>query len=270
MSLYPKSIPLKYPLLLVHGVGARDDNFFGKRYWGRIAAHLRENGLKVYTGGTEAWATIETNAEILEQTIQKICRENQVNKINIIAHSKGGLDSRYLISTLKCGAVASLTTIATPHHGLKTMNLVYHIPKFLYHFAAVFVNGYFRLFGDEKPDFFKTSRQLSQRFFQKFNPDNPDNPDIYYQSYAVKLKHFYSSPLFLITFPIIRWIDGENDGLCPINSAEWTNFKGVLTSTGHFGISHTGITDSFHLSYKNFNLLEFYRNLAKELADKGL
>ena len=39
-------------------------------------------------------------------------------KVNIIAHSKGGLDSRYAISKLGSDKyVASLTTINTPHHG---------------------------------------------------------------------------------------------------------------------------------------------------------
>ena len=39
-------------------------------------------------------------------------------KIHIIAHSMGGLDSRYMISKLgMADRVLSLTTISTPHHG---------------------------------------------------------------------------------------------------------------------------------------------------------
>lgn len=48
-----------------------------------------------------------------------IAQKAQGKPVNIIAHSMGGLDSRYMISRLKPGniEVVSLTTIATPHRG---------------------------------------------------------------------------------------------------------------------------------------------------------
>ncbi len=50
--------------------------------------------------------------------IKEILEETGSDKVNIIAHSKGGLDSRYAISCLGAAPyVASLTTINTPHRG---------------------------------------------------------------------------------------------------------------------------------------------------------
>lgn len=46
------------------------------------------------------------------------------SKVNVIAHSMGGLDARYLISALGETRVASLTTISTPHAGSRVANEV--------------------------------------------------------------------------------------------------------------------------------------------------
>ena len=39
---------LKYPILLVHGMGFRDNKYIG--YWGRIPNALEEMGCKIYFG----------------------------------------------------------------------------------------------------------------------------------------------------------------------------------------------------------------------------
>ncbi len=106
----------KYPCLLVHGVGFRDFHYFN--YWGRIPRELVRNGANVYYGHQEAWGTVEDNGLILKNKIMEILQKTGCGKVNIIAHSKGGLDARYVISGLKMEAyVASLTTINTPHRG---------------------------------------------------------------------------------------------------------------------------------------------------------
>ena len=93
------NISLKYPILLVHGLAAVDNAFF----WGRIPEKLEQEGIKVYHGDAEAWGTIETNAEELAKKVDEILKKEKCDKVNIIAHSKGGLDSRYLISSLGYG-----------------------------------------------------------------------------------------------------------------------------------------------------------------------
>ena len=51
---------LKYPLILVHGLGFRDKTF-GINYWGRVPRLLAMEGVKVYFGKTDSWGSIETN-----------------------------------------------------------------------------------------------------------------------------------------------------------------------------------------------------------------
>jgi hypothetical protein len=82
------------------------------------------------------------------------------------------------------------------------------------------------------------------------------------------MRHFFSDPLYLILNPLLRLTDGDNDGLCPVYSAAWGNFKGVVTTAGHFGISHSGILDAYRLPYKGLNIPRFYRSILEDLADK--
>ncbi len=150
----------KYPLLLVHGVGFRDFHYFN--YWGRIPRALKKNGARVFYGHQEAWGTVEENAGILREKIFEILRENGEEKVNIIAHSKGGLDSRYLISGLHMAPyVASLTTICTPHRGSMLADLLMKLPDFLYRGICGLMDRYFGMLGDRAPNAYVASRQLS-------------------------------------------------------------------------------------------------------------
>ena len=94
-----KKVKLKYPIILVHGIGAKDSGLF----WGRIPKKLENLGLKVFLGDTDSWGSIENNANFLKSTVDRVLVECKCDKVNIIAHSKGGIDSRYLISSLNYG-----------------------------------------------------------------------------------------------------------------------------------------------------------------------
>ena len=108
----------RYPLLLVHGLNCRDDWIFS--YWGRMADILREHGAAVFLSGQDAWGSVPGNARALLSRGEAILAETGSEKLNLIAHSKGGLEARYLVSTLGFAPkAASLTTICTPHHGSK-------------------------------------------------------------------------------------------------------------------------------------------------------
>ena len=59
-----------------------------------------------------------TIGEDIKKKILEVIEKTGCEKVNIIAHSKGGLDSRYAISILGMDKyTASLTTISTPHRG---------------------------------------------------------------------------------------------------------------------------------------------------------
>ncbi|MDR1903158.1 MAG: hypothetical protein LBQ88_12875 [Treponema sp.] len=256
----------KHPILLVHGAGFRD-TIFGFSYWGRLPKYFTQNGIAFFYGGTDAWGSIESNAAVLKERILGLQKEKNIEKVHIIAHSRGGLESRYLISALgMSGAVASLTTISTPHRGAKIMNLAHKIPDPLYRFVSFFVDIWNRIGGDKNPCFFTSSRQLSAVSCGAFNLKHPDAETVYYQSYAARLKYFFGDPLFLLLFILLRLTDGSNDGLCPVESAKWGNYQGVITTQGLFGISHAGVVDFYRIQYKGTNIPELFLNIAQGLS----
>ena len=227
----------KYPIMLIHGTGFRDYKHIN--YWGRIPKALENHGATVFYGLQDSWGAVEINALIIKENITRVLKENACLKINLIAHSKGGLDARYLISSLgMADKIASLTTIATPHHGSKTMDIFCRLPVPVFRVSAIFVNSWFRLLGDKRPDFFRSSRAFSTKEMENFNEQNPDSEGVFYQSYAAVMYNSMSDIFMSVPHFIIKRIEGENDGLVTVTSARWTNFQEVLKGASARGISH--------------------------------
>ena len=143
----------RYPLLLVHGVFFRD--FEHMNYWGRIPAELERNGATVYYGKQQSALSVADSAAELAERIRSICEETGCGKVNIIAHSKGGLDSRWAISRLGADKyVASLTTVNTPHRGCKFADfLLDKAGEGLRAKVSGAYNAAARKLGDSTPDF---------------------------------------------------------------------------------------------------------------------
>jgi len=259
----------KYPILLIHGIGFRDRKIHN--YWGRIPHTLKKNGARVFYGKQDAWGTIGRNSQIIKEHILDALKKTGSEKVNIIAHSKGGLEARYVISKLDMASrVASLTTISTPHHGMNTMETVFLLPRPLLRFAAVFVDSFFWLLGDIKPDFYKTCRQLTASYCRRFNRAVPNHGDVYYQSYAAAMTKPYSDISLLLSYLIIKHFDGENDGMVSSASAVWSNFKGVIKSPGIRGISHIDTVDGWRAKAGGLDMREVYIKIVKELKEMGL
>ena len=118
---------MKYPILMLHGMGFRDDGRIG--YWGRIPKALESAGYKVYYGRQDSSASIEVNARQIADSLEEILKSVNTDKVNIIAHSKGGLEARYLASALGYGdRIASISTLSTPHNGSKTVDRLMRFP----------------------------------------------------------------------------------------------------------------------------------------------
>jgi triacylglycerol lipase len=257
-----------YPLVLVHGVLFRDLKYFN--YWGRIPRELIRNGAKIYYGNQEAVGTIVSNAEELRNTIHAVLEETGAEKVNIIAHSKGGLDARYAISRLgMADKVASLTTISTPHRGCRFVDKACKLPEGLYRGLAKLFDNTFRKLGDKQPDFYTATRQFATADSDAFNQSTPDAPGVYYQSYMTTMKNAASDPVLALPWLMIKPLEGDNDGLVSVDSAVWGEFRGVLESGSRRGISHGDIIDLKRADYKGFDVLEAYVGIVADLKDKG-
>ncbi len=259
----------RYPIIMLHGIGFRDLQYFN--YWGRIPMELARNGALVYYGHQEAWGTIENNAQIIKETIEKVLAENHCDKVNIIAHSKGGLDARYLISGLHMeDKIASLTTMSTPHRGSELLNILNKLPDGVYHFVASLFDRTYRGFGDAAPDCYHASKQLSPEFCREFNEKYSDSTKVYYQSYASIVKHTFGDNLLSIPNLLMFFAGApKNDGLVSVESAMWGNFQKTFISTGRRGISHGDMIDLKREDYKGFDVIEAYVEIVSNLKKMG-
>ena len=259
----------RYPVVMVHGIFFRDWQYMN--YWGRIPQALKRNGAVVYYGKQQSSLAIADSAAELKAELERVLAETGAEKVNIVAHSKGGLDSRYVISKLgMADRVASLTTINTPHRGCQFADaLLGSLPGWLIRFAEKRYNKLFTMLGDEKPDFLAGVTDLTAEACARFNEEVTDAPGVYYQSIMSKM-HNFASTFFPLSFSYLlaKKYEGENDGLVSVSSAAWGNYLGLLTA-GRKGISHADMIDLTHKDIKGFDVSEFYVRLFAGLKEKG-
>lgn len=257
----------KYPILLVHGIAIKDIWFI--KSFGEIDRILRIEGFKVYKSKVDSFGTIENNARILQEEIKKIIEECKCEKVNIIAHSKGGLDSKYAIKELHMGQyVASLTTLCTPHKGSPIASSLLKLPKIILHLVAFFINFWYRIFGDKHPDALEVCRQLAkvdsieEEIFKI-------KEDIYFQSYSTTLKG--SKDDFIMGIPLMfsHYFekDKKSDGLVSSESARFGEYKGDALNES---VSHSQIIDFMVKKKKKDKIYAFYSALCEDLKERGL
>ncbi len=265
---------LKYPILMVHGMGFRDRKYLN--YWGRIPAALESAGCQIFYGNQDSNASIETNALVLRDKIMKILEKTGAEKVNVIAHSKGGLDIRCAIVKYGLGdKVASVTTMSTPHNGSVTVDKLLKLPDFLVRIAGSCTDLVFRVLGDKQPDSYTVFKSLTTAGAKKFNEEYPDAPETYYQSYAFAMKSPFSD-MFLWFPSLVVWlVEGVNDGLLTPDAVKWTNFKGIVRSNSRRGISHCDEVDMRRLRLTGkqgdgvSDITDFYLSVANDLMLMG-
>lgn len=258
----------RYPILLVHGVGWRDRARFNA--WGRIPKYLKRHGATVFHGEQEAWGTIEANAAQVATRIRQVLEETGADRVNIIAHSRGGIDSRYAISRLDMGEhVATLTTMNTPHHGVRFADTATRLKEPVYHRLAGAVNYVFRLAGDETPDFLTSTMAFRTELAREFNASTPNVAGVMYQSYTSVMSSASSDRLLAVPYRVIRALGEENDGLVSVDSAKWGEFRGVFRSSSRRGVSHGDLVDMNREDFHGFNVLDEYITIVAELKQRG-
>ena len=261
----------KYPCLLVHGVFFRDAKHFN--YWGRIPKELEKNGAKIYYGNHESAASVYDSAVELAEKIKEIVSWCGCEKVNIIAHSKGGLDCRYAISELDIAPyVASLTTINTPHRGCSFADfLLYKSSEKLKNKVANTYNSSFKKLGDKKPDFLAAVNNLTQSYCEDFNKRIHTPENIFCQSVGSKVKKATSGKFPLnFSYHLVKLFDGANDGLVSEKSFAWGEKYTFIESNGTKGVSHGDMIDLNRRNFDGFDVREFYVNLVNDLKNRGL
>ncbi|MBQ8831728.1 MAG: triacylglycerol lipase [Oscillospiraceae bacterium] len=261
----------RYPILLVHGVFFRDFKYFN--YWGRIPEELELCGADIYYGNHQSAASVADSARELTSRIKEITAETGCEKVNIIAHSKGGLDCRYAVSILDAAPmVASLTTINTPHRGcLFADYLLDVIPEKTKNKVAAAYNSALKKLGDPNPDFLAAVGNLTASFCTELDAKLGVPENIFCQSVgSVQNKARGGKFPLNFTYHLVKYFDGANDGLVSVDSFEWGENHQLLKPTGKRGISHGDMIDLNRENIGGFDVREFYVGLVNDLKKRGL
>lgn len=261
----------KYPLVLVHGVFFRDSKLFN--YWGRIPRTLKLHGATIYYGQHQSALPVKESARELASRIKFIVERSGCEKVNIIAHSKGGLDCRYAISEFGLAPyVASLTTVSTPHRGcLFADKLLDTIPQSIKDKVAAAYNVTLTALGDECPDFLAAVNDLTAAACKKRNELLSFPDEIYSQSVGSVMEHPKSGRFPLnLSYRYVKNYDGENDGLVGESSFAWGEKYTLLRCKGKRGISHGDMIDLNRENIRDFDVCEFYVDLIRDLRNRGL
>ena len=112
-STYTKT---RYPIVLAHGLTGFRSLFGVLDYFFAIPSDLRSGGAQVFVTQVTPVASAEQRGEQLLAQIEHIVATTGAGKVNLIGHSEGGLDARYVMA-VRPDLIASLTTVATPHRG---------------------------------------------------------------------------------------------------------------------------------------------------------
>ena len=103
------------PVLLVHGF-AED-----AAVWKKWEDMLRKDGIQFFTvtfkDSDDKCGSAKQHAIELENMVQDIKEQSGAQKINIVGHSKGGLDARVFLDITDTKDVANLIMIGTPNAG---------------------------------------------------------------------------------------------------------------------------------------------------------
>ena len=261
----------KYPLVLVHGVFFRDSKLFN--YWGRIPRTLKLHGATIYYGEHQSALTVKESARELASRIKLIVDRSGCEKVNIIAHSKGGLDCRYAISEFGLAPyVASITTVNTPHRGcLFAERLLNAIPESIKNKVANVYNTTLTALGDENPDFLAAIGDLTAEACQKRNELLTFPQGIFAQSIGSVMEHPHKGQFPLnLSYRYVKNYDGENDGLVGESSFAWGEKYTLLRSKGRRGISHGDVIDLNRENIRDFDVRAFYSELVSDLRNRGL
>jgi triacylglycerol lipase len=106
----------KYPIVLAHGLGGFDSLFGVLDYWWQIPDALTDGGASVFVTQVSPLNSPQLRGAQLIDQIEDIVAISGKPKVNLVGHSQGGIDVRY-VAAVRPDLVASVTTVGSPHLG---------------------------------------------------------------------------------------------------------------------------------------------------------
>jgi triacylglycerol lipase len=288
-----------YPIVLAHGFFGFEQ-FAGQdfiTYFYGVKEALEADGELVFTPSVDPFNDSTYRGAQLLARIQTILASTGHDKVNIIAHSQGGLDAR-AVAHEHPEIVASVVTVATPHMGSRVADIALQIvddPRLQGVLDALVQAIGAPLYDDvgNETSVVASLAQFSTPGIQEFNAQYTDSPGVYYASFGgrtdrasggrdcltVEAAPFIGEfdeildpvhPLLSLTETILDGGFSEpipNDGLVRARDARWGHFWGCIPADHFDEIGQLfGQNPGRGNSWK---YVDFYRAIIKRLRQEG-
>ena len=266
-------------IVLAHGIFGFD-KIGPIDYFNGIEEHLKDkHNASVFTAKVSPAGGIkERGVKLRQEIINAIDNQNAYPCFNpdapthIIAHSMGGLDSRYILSPGNIQnighLITSLTTISTPHRGSPLADLFFLGFNPIIDFSKSWINvdkvmKSLSDLGIKKDGL----HDLTTEAMHKFNQEYEDNPNVsYFWTAGIGRDRFIKTSIILYpTHTYIWYVTQEkNDGAVTLSSANRGEAIGVPWYADHFDqVGH-----DLNLLYgkpKNFDYLAKYDEIIAKI-----
>jgi len=94
--------------------------------------------------------------------------------------------------------------------------------------VAFFINLFYRICGDHKPDILQLGRDMTPESMDQFNRNTPNSPTVYYQSYSSSATD--KNVFLYIPCTITRYCEQDmTDGMVSVSSSQWGNYQGDIS-----------------------------------------
>jgi triacylglycerol lipase len=236
----------RFPLVFAHGFLGFDEIELGNRkhlYFRGIVDYLERAGVQLYSPRVPPASSISARAARLADLIRSVPEP----RVNIVAHSMGGLDARYAISRLGLAdRVASLVTIGTPHLGTPLADAGHAVFGRITRLLRKLVD--LTGFGD-----------LTTEGMARFNLEVPDAQGVAYASVVGRSGRLKTNPLLWPSHLYLAECSGPNDGVVPTTSQGRGEVLREIEAD-HWAQIGWG---------RGFDAVAFYVDLLRELRGRG-
>jgi triacylglycerol esterase/lipase EstA (alpha/beta hydrolase family) len=296
-NLNPPATPTEIPspLILAHGFSGFHnigpiDYFYG------VQPALVKDGHNVFVTTVDPYNSSYVRGEQLRKQVEDILAQTGAKHVNLVCHSQGGLDCRYVAHFLgnKIGAVVM---ISTPNHGDPVADVALgSIPSLakdaLYALLELFGKVVLDPQGNPDSDAQASLVAMSTAGVADFNAVITDHPDVKYFSLGGRAngklgdigcgspaelawvaawdqKTDDTSLLMQPTASILSKSTSLvplNDGLVTVDSSRWGTFLGCLPADH---IQQVCQVANDHPASSGFYCVDFYRTLANWLVSRG-
>lgn len=222
-------------------------------YFRRVAAELGgDPAQRVVFPAVPPVGTVAERAAALAAYLQRL----PDGPVVLIAHSMGGLDCRYLIHHHDPGGrVRALATVATPHRGTPVAQWLLESDGLVPWLGRRWLA--------------RALAELTPEACEGLNRTLPNRPEVRYLSYA-GCRTEVEMPIWLRPWErLILSGAGDNDGLVPVASARWGQFRGTVRAD-HFEFVGWSLARSNPQTGRPFDHLGFYRSLVAALRARTL